>query len=308
MSEETGVEEKPKKKGLKKVKHIYETHYKKLLIIPFLLLILAIAQIGIQAAVTGDFMHKDVNLKGGVTIEMNKLTDPIELELFLLDKFPDNDILVRVSQDKTVIAADINPKQTDSLIEAIEEKVGELKEDEISKRVMGERLGASFFKETIIAILIAFAFMGFVVFLYFRTFVPSVAVILAAFSDIVITLAIVNVFGMKIGMAGIAAFLMLIGYSVDTDILLSTRVLKRIEGSVLDRVYSAMKTGMTMNITTVIAVAVTLSFILSFDIKQVMIIVLIGLLVDLLNTWIQNVGLLRWYLEKKHRKSEIRFS
>lgn len=307
MNGDTGVDEQPKKKGFKRIKHIYEKHYKKLLIIPFLLLILAIAQIGVQTAMTGDFMHKDVNLKGGVTIEINKLADPIELERFLLDKFPGNDILVRISQEKTVITADIDAEQTDSLISAIEENVGELHEDEISKRVMGERLGASFFKETIIAILIAFAFMGFVVFLYFRTFIPSVAVILAALSDIVITLALVNVFGMKIGMAGIAAFLMLIGYSVDTDILLSTRVLKRREGSVLDRVYSAMKTGLTMNITTVIAVAVTLSFILSFDIKQVMIIVLIGLLVDILNTWIQNVGLLRWYLEKKHKKHEVKF-
>ena len=108
-------------------------------------------------------------------------------------------------------------------------------------------------------------------------------------------------------MAGIAAFLMLIGYSVDTDILLSMRVLKMKEGSVMDRVYSAMKTGLTMNITTLAAVAVTLSFILSLDIKQVMIIILIGLLVDIVNTWIQNAGLLRWHLEKKHKKHEVKF-
>jgi preprotein translocase subunit SecF len=215
---------------------------------------------------------------------------------------------VRVSQDKTIIASDIDPKMMDSLLSSIEDRLGKLNEDEISKRVMGERLGASFFRETIIAIIIAFAFMAFVVFLYFRTFVPSLAVVLAAFSDIIVTLSIVNLLGMKMGMAGIAAFLMLIGYSVDTDILLSMRVLKMKEGSVMDRVYSAMKTGLTMNVTTLAAVAVTLSFILSLDIKQVMIIILIGLLVDIVNTWIQNAGLLRWHLEKKHRKSEIRFS
>ena len=138
--------EKPKK-GFK---HIYEHHYKKLLIIPFLLLILAIGQIAFQTITTGEFMHKDVNLKGGITIEINRFTEPIELEKHLLDKFPGYDISVRVSYDKTVVAADISAEQTDNLVSAIEDKTGKLDEDEISKRVMGERLGASFFKETFI--------------------------------------------------------------------------------------------------------------------------------------------------------------
>lgn len=304
METDSGVADKPKRKGFK---HIYEMHYKKLLIIPFLLLILAIFQIGYQTATTGDFIHKDVNLKGGVTIEIGQLVNADELKSFLSDKYPDNDISVRLSSDKSIIIADIKPEQTDLLLSSIEEVTGKIDDNNINKRTMGESLGASFFKETIIAVLISFLFMGFVVFLYFRTLVPSIAVILAAFSDILITLAVVNLLGIKIGMAGIAAFLMLIGYSVDTDILLSTRVLKRTQGTVLHRVYNAMKTGLAMSATTLIAVTISFSFILSLDIKQVMLIILIGLLIDLVNTWIQNAGLLRMYLEKKQRKSKISF-
>jgi preprotein translocase subunit SecF len=36
--------------------------------------------------------------------------------------------------------------------------------------------------------------------------------------------------------------------------------------------------------------------------KQIMTILLIGLVVDLINTWIQNAGILRWYVEKKEKK------
>jgi len=150
--------------------------------------------------------------------------------------------------------------------------------------------------------LVAFFLMGIVVFIYFRSRAPSLAVILAAASDIVVTLAIFTLTGIKLGTAGIAAFLMLIGYSVDTDILLSTRVLKRKEGSVMDRVYSAMKTGLTMSATTLSAVLIALIFVQSEIVKQIMIILFIGLLVDLVMTWIQNVGILRLYLEKKHRR------
>ena len=143
--------------------------------------------------------------------------------------------------------------------------------------------------------------MGIVVFIYFKTFAPSMAVILAALSDIVVTLGVFNLTGIKLSTAGIAAFLMLIGYSVDTDILLSTRVLKRKEGSVMDRVYSAMKTGLTMSATTLSAVLIALIFVQSEIVKQIMIILFIGLLVDLIMTWIQNVGILRLYLEKKRK-------
>ena len=40
-------------------------------------------------------------------------------------------------------------------------------------------------------------------------------------------LALIDFLGIEISAAGIAAFLMLIGYSVDTDILLTSRALKR---------------------------------------------------------------------------------
>ena len=144
--------------------------------------------------------------------------------------------------------------------------------------------------------------MALVVFIYFRTIIPSAAVILAVFSDILITVAIVNLLGLRISTAGIAAFLMLIGYSVDTNILLSTRVLKRKEGTESERFYGALKTGIMMSSTTLTAIITALIFTQSEVITQIMTILLIGLLVDLINTWIQNVAILRMYLKKKQAK------
>jgi len=309
VEERENQEEKTEEKHIWKkkfsLKEFYDKNYKKLLLIPFLMLVLAILQIAIQTAVTGDFINKGVSLKGGLTVSIDKIASIIELQNYLRDQFPDADISVRaLSSAGTQIgiiieAADV---EADELMQAIQNRLGDLNKDEFSIEVMGSSLGASFFKETFRAVIIAFLFMGIVVFLYFRTPTPSFAVILAAFSDIIVTLAIVNLIGMKISTAGIAAFLMLIGYSVDTDILLSTRVLKRKEGTVLDGILSAMRTGMTMSITTMIAVLVALVFAQSVILKQIMIILFIGLLVDLPNTWIQNAGILRWYLERKKKE------
>ncbi|MBI2522919.1 protein translocase subunit SecF [Candidatus Woesearchaeota archaeon] len=293
------------------IKNVYENQYKKLLIIPFLILFLAFVQIGYQLAATGDFIHRDVSLKGGVTVTIptEQEIDILTLENAVSLEFPNNDVAVKSisqfgSQSGIIVEAGISQEEANNLVDAIKKNIGkELNENEYSVEIVGSSLGASFFKETISALGIAFVFMAIVVFLYFRTFVPSAAVILAAFSNMAVTLAVVNILGVKISAAGIAAVLMLIGYSVDTDILLSTRVLKRKEGTEMERVYGAIRTGIMMTSTTLAAVTIGLIFTQSEVIRQIMIILFIGLLTDLINTWIQNVGILRLYLEKKAKRA-----
>ena len=300
--EESEINQEISEKRKFSLRNFYDKHYKKLLIIPFLMLMLAVIQIGYQISTTGDFINKGVSLKGGLTVSIDRVGDIIELENYLHDKFPQADISVRKLSSAggavgiIIEAADVNAEE---LVEAVQSKIGKLTKEEYSVEVMGSSLGASFFKETFKAVIIAFLFMAIVVFLYFRIPIPSLAVVLAAFSDIIVTIAIVNLTGLKLSSAGIVAFLMLIGYSVDTDILLSTRVLKRKSGNILDGILSALKTGVMMNLTTFAALLIALFFAQSIVLKQIMIILLIGLLVDLPNTWLQNAGILRWYLERK---------
>lgn len=288
--------------------HFYNTQYKKLLIIPILMLLIAIIVIASQAITTGDFIHRAVSLKGGttITISTDKIININMLENILSQEFTELDISVRSltkagASTGIIIDTDIQDQtQLQSLLIFLESKMGDL--GEYSTEHMGSSLGASFFKETIMALVLAFIFMGIIVFLYFKTFVPSLAVILAAISDIIVTLAIVNIMGIKLSTAGIAAFLMIIGYSVDTDILLTTRLIKRKEGTLFQRLMDAMKTGLTMTFTTMAVVVLALIFTQSETIRQIMTILLIGLIIDIINTWIQNVGILRLYLDKQENE------
>ena len=282
---------------------IYNTQYRKLIFIPIVLLVLAFLVIGLNVVKTGDFLNKGVSLKGGITltVPVEQEVDIFSLQSFLRSKFPLADIGVREVSEfglQTAIIVEASEVTENELLLSSEEFLGDFG-DSYSIESIGPSLGESFFKQTIIAVLLALVFMGVVVFWYFRMLVPSLAVVLAAFSDIIIALAVVNLIGMKISSAGIAAFLMLIGYSVDTNILLSTRVLKRKEGTVTKRIYSALSTGLTMNATTIVAVVVALFVSQSEVIRQIMTIILIGLIADMINTWIQNVSILRMYLDRK---------
>ncbi len=74
---------------------------------------------------------------------------------------------------------------------------------------------------------LSFILMALVVFIVFRQVVVSLLVVLCALADILTAAASMNLTGVQLSLGTVAALLMLIGYSVDTDILLTMRVLKR---------------------------------------------------------------------------------
>ncbi len=287
-----------------KILNFYDKHYLRILLIPALILLIAIGVILFHYAKTGNFIETDVSLKGGLTLTI--LNEPnlknTELNSFLLQKFPKADLNVRTLSEagkQKGLIVDATDIQQENLVEAVKEKIPLLTKDDYTVEVIGSSLGASFFRETIYAVLIAFLFMAVVVFLYFKIPVPSFAVVLAAFSDMICTWAVLVLFNIKLSTAGVAALLMLIGYSVDTDILLTSRVLKRKDQSILEATLGALRTGMTMSIAALASVLVAYFYTSSHVIKQIMIILFIGLIFDILNTWLQNAAILRWYLEKK---------
>jgi preprotein translocase subunit SecF len=147
------------------------------------------------------------------------------------------------------------------------------------------------------AVLLAFVGMSLVVFGMFRTFVPSIAVVISAFSDIMIPIALMNVFDIDLTLGIVAALLMIIGYSVDSDILLNTHVFKR-SGDFYESTYRARRTGVTMTVTSLVAMTAMAVVAAAFGIQlltSIGLILVFGLVTDLVNTYLLNVTLLRWY-------------
>ncbi|SHG71720.1 protein translocase subunit SecF [Halobaculum gomorrense] len=164
-----------------------------------------------------------------------------------------------------------------------------------------DSVSASFGSDTqrlaLLGVGVAFAGMAALVFALFRTFVPSVAVVVSAFSDIVIPVALMNLLGIELTLGTVAALLMLIGYSVDSDILLNNSVLRR-SGDFYESTYRAMRTGVTMTVTSLAAMAVMAVVAGVYGIgllASIGTILVFGLAADLMNTYLLNVSLLRWY-------------
>ncbi|MEK6855282.1 MAG: protein translocase subunit SecF [Nanoarchaeota archaeon] len=283
----------------------YDKHYKIMLLIPVLLFIFSIGYLINFQIKNGDIIYKDVSLTGGTTITVFDANVKIDEIKSALEK-DFSDISIREILDFRTGAQKgfiLETKATTEKIKpALEDYLGYvLNQNNSSIEFSGESVSLGFYKQLRFSVLIAFLLMALVVFLIFRTFVPSAAVIFAALADITMTLFVVDIFGITLSVAGIVSFLMLIGYSVDTDILLTTRVLKGKEGSVNERIYGAFKTGMTMTLTAIAAISVSLFFVYSASgtLRQMFTIILIGLFFDMINTWLTNASIIKWYAEKK---------
>jgi len=271
-------------------------NYKLLLIVPAILIIVALGSLALQLQNGG--LKRDIELKGGTQLSLEVSADAKTMEGLLKNY----DARVRSASGLTgsILLIDVPIEKNATEIVPLLEKNGyQIKS--FSVQSVSPTLGESFFSQAQIALGIAFVLMSISIFIIFRKPLSSLYVVMSAAFDIVEALAFSQIIGIELSLATFAALLLLIGYSVDTDILLTSRVLKGREGKVADKIRGAMKTGLTMSGTTIAAVAALLIATTSTVLTQIATVLLIGLTVDIVNTWFTNAILLRMYVERKEK-------
>lgn len=270
--------------------------------IPVALLVISLLFLGGKYIITGSVFEKDVSLRGGITasIYTDKAVSPDDLSNALGVEL-DYRQLTDLSSGQTLgFIVEVSDLSADQLQLKLEEFLGiDLNSQNYSVEETDPALGDLFFKQLLMAILFAFVLMAIAVFFTFRTFVPSIAVVFSALTDLTITLVIVNLLGIKLSTAGIVAFLLVIGYSVDTDILMTSRMLREKSGNYFTRLKSSIKTGLTMLGTTLAALSMGFIFGASPVFKQMFLIIIIALIVDVFSTYFTNAGILINYCKKK---------
>lgn len=142
-----------------------------------------------------------------------------------------------------------------------------------------------------------------VVFLIFRTFIPSFAVLVGATSDIIMALGAMAFFGIPLTLASFVTLMTLAALSLDTDMMLTIKTVKRREGTPRERAYDAFRTGFAMTTTVIVAFAILMFLGMYTHIPtyyQIGSVAVAGLIGDLIATWCLNSVLILWYLEGKY--------
>ena len=279
-------------------------NHKILIAIPIILALLSLVLIGFNG------LEQGVDLKGGSLAELQLLgsVTPSELEDTLDAKLNTNNIKVTNNGNNKVTVELENNINSSTFTSAINGKAKVISYNEIGPVLSEEAMGQIY-----VAMIFAFLFMAITVFVVFREPVPSVAIILAALCDILIALGGMSIFKIPLSIASVGALLMLIGYSVDTDILLTTRLLKRREGTVEERAKNAMYTGLTMSFAAIAAMGIlfVVTKILmpeATTLSNISAVLVIGLVGDILSTWLMNLGILKTYIDWRQSKKQEKYN
>ncbi|MEY7850599.1 protein translocase subunit SecF [Natrarchaeobius sp. A-rgal3] len=270
--------------------------------VPLALLAVALLVLSGSFLLTGAPVQLGMDFAGGAELTIQTTSSEAEIAA-AFDREPDSISAIQapgVDNQYTVQFAGVDDQETIQGLSGQAE--ANLAADGDASIVQSESTASASFAQqaqqtALLGIAVAFLGMSVLAFLLFRTFVPSIAIVLSAFSDLVIPLAFMSLAGIQLSLGTVAALLMLIGYSVDSDILLNNHILRR-SGDFYESTHRASRTGITMTVTSMMAMLVMGIAASLFGVEllaSIGIILFVGLAADLMNTYMLNVSLLRWY-------------
>lgn len=271
---------------------------RQMVVLPLVLLLLAGILLGYTTLTTGLPLTPGIDFAGGTAVTAFT-SDSRETIEAAFTGYPLLSVGEGIGNGKYIQFGPMEEAQYRSLVELINEKYPDAKIDQI-----GETFGKTLQGQAFLALLFSFIGMAVVVLIAFRNLVPAGAVVLSAFADIAVTAGVMQIVGIPLSLGTTAALLMLIGYSVDSDILLTSRLLKR-KGKLEEKLSGAFRTGIIMTTTTIAAIAAMWVVAMAGQIQiisEIASVLLIGLSIDLMNTWMLNAGILKEYVLRSGKK------
>ena len=274
----------------------YSRNYKKLTIIPLIVFLSAAAIFVFNHYERGEFFPKDIDLSGGtvVTVYANA-SDPVAKANLENEGFAVREIKSYETGRLIAVIVEAGPEFNQTyVINAVNQTFQGAKFD---VRHVGPAMGASFLKTAQKSVIIGFVLMGLILASIFRVPIVALTVILSGFLDVFEAAAYMTLFGIKLAPHTIGALLMLMGWSVDSEVLFDTKILKRKEGDPKERALHAMKTAMTMSASVFASLIALYLFSNAKLVKDIAMILLLGAFFDLINTWFQSLSMVLWYVE-----------
>jgi len=290
------------------IAEIYDKNYKKLMIIPLIIFLFSVSFLITHKISSGDFFYKDISLRGGISVTFSSSTENAELKERLVEELGTEDVNVRILRDaisqkikgyEVQIGGDV---EKEKIFNALSLIMGfEINETNSSFGKQTAVIDSSFIWDNLVLLIIAFLFVTLVAFYYFKSPTPALTIIVSTIMDVVNILAVLTLFKIKIGVGSIGGLLMIIGFSSDSDILISTYILKR-KGDMLERIKKAFFTEITMELAAYVTFTIMYLFSTIGMVKHIALILLIGTFSDGINSWLFSAAVQRIYVERRMKK------
>ncbi len=175
-------------------------------------------------------------------------------------------------------------------------------ENSVTVESRGATITSIYSAQAVKAMIGAFVAMGIIIFIAFRSRITVGAILLAVGLDLLGVFGCMALFRVELSLASVAGLLMLIGYAVDTNILLTTRVLKRVGGEPREQVVDAMHTGLMMSGSTLTPLFALNLLTTAPQLYELTAVLIFGIIIDIFNTWFLNAAIIMRHAERQRRK------
>jgi len=312
---------------------VYKKYYKRLLYIPVVLFF-----VYIYLAFISPGIHLGIDFSGGVLVSFAspkpfdahaleqaikaatgaadvRVTPTLSIERgrtmyggIIEVAYPSNKQVVARSsgQTPTITQAETNTVAFRSTILNVLKKVVPDARDVVIREVT-PTLGGTFWKIAMWVAIWAVILLTLSVLFFFRQAVPSMIMIGSAIFDLLGMLALMAVFNIPLTLETMTILLMQVGYSIDTDVVLATHLLKRRGADPPARAARAAKTGVHMTGTTFVAMIFVYAvgyLTRNLTVMRIANVMFFGLISDLFVTWLMNASVLIWWVSRrKHHAS-----
>jgi preprotein translocase subunit SecF len=175
-------------------------------------------------------------------------------------------------------------------------------ENSVTIEPMGPLISSIQSEQMLYSIIVAFIVIGIITLIIFRRLVVPMTILPVIGLDIVCVLGYMALFRVPLSLTSVLAIVMLVGYAIDTSILLVYRVLKRVGGEPREQVVASLKTGL---MTGVFLVVILLSLDILTSAMQINVLtfmLIFGIAINILNTWFLGAGILLRHAERQRGK------
>jgi len=287
-----------------KILSFIENNYKKFLMISMVIFVIFVGTILFNYFKYGYIINKSITISGGYVTLINNnyhITNPeiqntlnqMNITNYVLYSTP-NIIYIESGKqiNETLLINLLNQDYNISLLST-----------DISIQHYSSLVGNLIFNQFLFFVILAMVLTAFVIFIAFRASKITLNIISTILFDVIGLLAILSITKYPIGANGFIGMLMILGFAIDNNVVLSTNIVKEKEKPFIERVRMSFRVGMLMEIIALYTLLLLYFIVPEPSVDEFAFVLSVAIILDLLYYLIGNIPLYKYFEAKKEQES-----
>ncbi|NAZ26139.1 MAG: hypothetical protein GU343_01190 [Nanoarchaeota archaeon] len=289
---------------LMKILSFIEKNYKKFLMISILILVIFVGIILFNYFKYGYIINKSITISGGYVTLINNNYHITNSEIQnVLNQMNITDYVLYSTPNIVYIESGKEINGT-LLINLLNQDYNiKLLPTDISIQQYSSLVGNLIFNQFLFFVILAMVLTAFVIFIAFRASKITLNIISTILFDIIGLLAILSITKYPIGANGFIGMLMILGFAIDNNVVLSTNIVKEKDKPFIERVRMSFRVGMLMEIIALYTLLLLYFIVPEPSVDEFAFVLSIAIILDLLYYLIGNIPLYKYFEAKKEQES-----